>query len=228
MLRRNALAALVPAALLGAGADLIELLRHDLGAEIALGITLALIFELYVGYAELLVAADRATQRLPAGWLLRRATRFAPALLLASLAAVSLPLAAAGLLVLPGLWLATRWGVFAPAVVHEHLGPLAALARSSALVRGAFWAVAAAVTVPLLVEHAAIHATAHSAEPVLGSQVLALVVAALVTMAVSPPAAFTISLVYERLLARSPADPREGLHAEAGTPPSPGRAEVPG
>src|SRR3954451_14368856 len=36
-LRRHASAALIPAAVLGAGTDVVEVLRHHLGAEIALG-----------------------------------------------------------------------------------------------------------------------------------------------------------------------------------------------
>jgi hypothetical protein len=208
MTRRHLAAAAVPAAILGAGADAIEVLRHHWQAELALGFLLALAFELYVGYAEMIVAADRAPgPRPPMLQMLRRASPHAPALVLASLVAVSLPLLASGALVLPGLWLMTVWALFAPAIVHEHLPPMASLRRSAALVRGAFWAVFATVTVSVLVEHAVIHATAHHAEPLLGRPWLGLVGAALATMIVSPPAAFTISLVYERLEARHAAVP---------------------
>jgi hypothetical protein len=55
------------------------------------------------------------------------------------------------------------------------------------------------VSLSVLIEHAVIHATAHEAEPLLGSAVLAVIVAAAATAAVSAPAAFTISVVYERL-----------------------------
>src|SRR5207253_2272404 len=71
--------------------------------------------------------------------------------------------------------------------------------RSSALVRGAFWGVAASVTVSVLVEHAVIHGTAHTIVPATGSAAIGLVGAAVATTAVSPAAAFTISIVYERL-----------------------------
>jgi hypothetical protein len=200
LLRRNWYLALPPAALLGAGADVLVLVRDDLRAEIAVGLLLALAFELYVGYAELIVHADRSGGPRPRTVaLLRRAAPLAPGLLLASVIAVTLPLAATGLLVIPGLWLLTQWSLFAPAIVHEHLGAVASLKRSARLVRTAFWAVAATVTASILVEHAAIHATAHEAEPVTGSLFVSLIVAAIVTAAVSAPAAFTISLVYERL-----------------------------
>jgi hypothetical protein len=209
ILRRHRLAAIGPALVLGAGADALVLVRHDLGAEVAVGLALAIAFELYVGYAERIVAADRAGGHRPGvGTMLRDAATFTPALVAASAIAVALPLAASGLLVLPGLWLFTRWSLFAPAIVHEGLGPLASLARSAALVRGAAWPVAATATASALIEHAVVHATAHTVEPLLGSTLLALAVAALATAAVSPPAAFTISVVYERRLAATAAPPR--------------------
>ena len=220
ILRRHPIQALVPAALLGAGTDVVLLLHDHLAAELGVGVLLAVAFELYVGWAELIVAADRGEGAMPShGTRLRRAAALTPPLVAASFIGVTLPLAAAGLLVIPGLWLMTRWSLFAPAIVHEHLGPRAALSRSSALVRGAFWAVAFSVTVSVLVEHAVIHATAHTAEPALGSLALGLAGAALATTVVSPPAAFTISIVYERL-ARAHGDVRAGLPAHTGAPPS--------
>jgi hypothetical protein len=223
ILGRHKLTAFLPAIVLGAGADALELLRHNLSAQIALGLALALWFELYVGYAELLVAVDHEHVRVRVGRLLRRAAVASPALVGASLVAVTVPLAATGLLVLPGLYLLTIWSLFAPAIVHEHLGPRAALGRSATLVRRAFWAVALTVTGSVLLEHAIIHATAHSVDPVLGSQWLALIVAAVAVGLISPPAAFTISLVYERLLAaegRQPVNPRPE-RAEAVLPQAP-------
>jgi hypothetical protein len=200
LLRRHWFAALLPAAILGAGADVVFLVRHDIGAEIAVGLALVIAFELYVGYAELIIAADRSTGvRPPITTMLWRALPVTPALVIASLEAVTVPLAATGLLIIPGLWLLTRWSLFAPAIVHEKLGPIASLRRSNQLVRGVFWAVALTVSLSVLVEHAVIHASAHAAEPLLGSVALGLIAAGLVTALVSAPAAFTISVVYERL-----------------------------
>jgi hypothetical protein len=199
VLRRHALPALIPAALLGAGADVLILLRGHLGAELAISLLLALGFELYVGYAELIVADDRAGVRsVSMKELLRRALPLTPALAIASLIGVSLPLAASGALIVPGIWLLTRWAVFAPAIVHEGLGPLQALTRSSALVRGAFWSVALAASGSVIVEHAVLHATALTDDP-LASLPADLSAAAIAAMIVSPPAAFTISIVFERL-----------------------------
>jgi hypothetical protein len=44
-------------------------------------------------------------------------------------------------LLIPGIYLYTRWYVAAPAVVAEDLGPMAALRRSWALVKGQLWRV---------------------------------------------------------------------------------------
>src|SRR5689334_13577038 len=104
MVRRHLAAAAVPALALGAAADTLVLALHNVGAEIALGIVLAVAFELYVGYAELIVAADRGEGARPAARrLVRRAAPLTPMLVVTSLLAVTLPLAATGLLVLPGL-----------------------------------------------------------------------------------------------------------------------------
>ena len=221
ILRRNWMLALPPAALLGAGADAVLLLHDHLIAEILVGFLLAIAFEMYVGYAELIVALDRGhAPRTGAGPLLRRAMPLTLPLVIASVAAVTLPLAATGLLVIPGLWLLTRWALFAPAIVHERLGPFNALSRSSQLVRGAFWAVFVSVTLSVLVEHAIIHGLAHAAEPALGSIALGLIGAALATALVSAPAAFTISVVYERRIGDVYAGPAGGSvhHRPAGSP----------
>jgi hypothetical protein len=200
VVRRHLLAAAIPAAMLGALADALEVLRHHLAANILLGLLIALAFELYVGYAELLVATDRGGGERPSvARMLRRASPRTAALVAASVVAVTVPLAAAGLLILPGLWLMTRWSLFAPAIVHERLGVTASLRRSTELVRGSFWPVAFTVTAAVLIEHTAIGLTVHHAEPVLGSSFLGLAGAAIAVMIVSPPAAFTISIVYERL-----------------------------
>jgi hypothetical protein len=61
-----------------------------------------------------------------------------PVVAVASLAAIALPTAVASVLVMPDIWLMTRWSLFAPVIVGELLGPLAALRRSNELVRGHF------------------------------------------------------------------------------------------
>jgi hypothetical protein len=200
LVRRYPMAALLPAAALGALSDLLQLWDTGVASEVLLGLALAVAFELYVAYAERLVLeAQRGAERVGAGALLRAAIPLLPALLVASIPAVTLPAAASGLLVLPGLWLLTRWVLYAPVIAREGARPLAALGRSSGLVRGRFWSVFAVATVAVVVEHAVIHVTAHEAEPVLGSELLGLLGAALAVAAVSPVAALTISLAYDRI-----------------------------
>jgi hypothetical protein len=218
ILRRHWVAALPPAALLGAAADAVLLLHDHFIAEILAGLAIAVAFELYIGYAELIVGADRSAGPRPSVLvLLARALPLTAGLVLASIVAVTVPLAATGLLVIPGLYLLTRWALFAPAIVHERLGPWDALHRSSELVRGAFWVVFLTVTISVLIEHAVIHATAHEAEPALGSLALGLLGAAIATALVSAPAAFTISIVYERLAAGVHAPPAIGEPAPSTT-----------
>jgi len=189
----------VPAAGLGLVADALQLVESPLAA---VGVSLALVvaFEGYVAYAERLVIAarfDPATIRILA--LTRRAVPLVPALLVASAAAIALPLAASGLLIVPGLWLLTRWSLFAPAIARDRLGPVASLRRSSSLVRGRFPFVFAAATLPLLVEHAVVHATALTAESVVSSSVLAMMLAGIAVAAVSPFAALSVSLAFDSL-----------------------------
>ena len=45
------------------------------------------------------------------------------------------------LLIVPGVWLGTVWGLVLPALLVERKGVIGALGRSRALVRGRFWAV---------------------------------------------------------------------------------------
>jgi len=200
IVRRYPAAALLPAAGLGATADLLQLIDGGLVATVALALGLAVAFELYVAYAERLVLeAHLGAERVSPRRLLHAGAPLLPRLLVASIPALALPAAATGLLVLPGLWLLTRWVLYAPAIAREGTGPFAALGRSSDLVRGCFWGVFAVATTALIVEHAVIHGTAHSGEPVLGSHLLGLVAAGIAVAAVSPFAALTISLVYDRL-----------------------------
>src|SRR3954463_14937346 len=200
VVRRHPVAALVPALALGATADALQLVGSEIAAQVVVAIALAVAFELYVAYAErLLIEAEHENGRVEVAHMLRGALPILPPLLAASLLPVTLPLLAAGLLVLPGLWLLTRWSLFAPAIAREGMGTVASLRRSSELVRGRFWPVFGVVTLALLIEHGVIHATAHAAEPVFGARALALVVAAVAVAAVSPIAAFPVSLVYDRL-----------------------------
>jgi hypothetical protein len=109
--------------------------------DISAFLTQAFAFYLYVAYAEELAHEAQSRERIPLRGVFVRLLLAAPAvpfITVASFAAIVLPSAAAGLLIVPGLWLLTSWSLFAPAIVRERLGPLTALRRSNELVRGHF------------------------------------------------------------------------------------------
>jgi hypothetical protein len=60
-------------------------------------------------------------------------------------------------LVVPGLILFTLFAITGPVVNIEHLGAIKAMQRSAQLVRPHFWLVFFLVSIPLFVEHQAIH-----------------------------------------------------------------------
>src|SRR5918995_4053795 len=102
----------------------------------------SLAFYLYVAYAERMTSeARRSPGPISVLRILRNlllAAPVVPIVAVASLAAIALPTASASLLVIPGIWIMTRWSLFAPVIVTEFLGPVAALKRSNELVRGNF------------------------------------------------------------------------------------------
>jgi hypothetical protein len=203
LLRRYPLQLLVPAAGLGLVADAVQLVESPL-AGIGVSLALAVAFEGYVAYAERLVTATRSdSARIRVLNITRAALPRVPALLVASVGAIALPLTATGLLIVPGLWLLTRWSLFAPAIARDDLGPVAGLRRSDELVRGHFAFVFVGATLPLLVEHAVVHATALTAESVVTSTVLAMLFAGAAVAAISPFAALSVSLTFDRLAAGS-------------------------
>jgi hypothetical protein len=141
---RHPLATVVPALFLGALTETPYLIpdnRSFLETTLAFVVE-SLAFYLYVAYAERLTSgARRSPEPISVFKVLRNlflAAPVVPIVAVASLAAIALPTAAASLLVVPGIWVMTRWSLFAPVIVSELLGPLAALKRSNELVRGNF------------------------------------------------------------------------------------------
>ena len=141
---RHPVATVTPALILAPLSETPHLLPDDRSyLELALVfIVESLAFYLYVAYAERLTSEAR---RRPGPIAVLRVLRnlflaapVVPIVAIASLAAIALPTASASLLVIPGIWVMTRWSLFAPAIVTEHLGPVAALKRSNELVRGNF------------------------------------------------------------------------------------------
>jgi hypothetical protein len=161
-------------------------------------------FYLYVAYAELLTSeTQQSTGSIPLSRVLRNLLLAAPAVPLvtvASLAAIALPTAAASLLVIPGLWLLTRWSLFAPVIVRERLGPLAALRRSNELVRGHFELVFLTAALAVVLEVAVMDAGALGGFAVTGSETWGeWMGGSVAAVLILPVASFATALVYGEL-----------------------------
>ena len=199
-------ATVIPGAVLGAIA---EAPHYFAGERLVLGnvltyATAALAYYLYLAYAEeIVVEYERETERLPPRDVLRElrnATSYVWRTLAAGLVTLVTTGVAAGLLVIPGVWLYTRWSLAIPAIRHENLGSAAALKRSNALVRSHFWFVFATATLALVMEETLVHLGAMGGHLVSGSDTWGEWIGGSIvaTMAI-PLAAFTTSIAYQRL-----------------------------
>src|SRR5215203_3779406 len=202
---RHPVATVAPAVFLGALTETPHLLPdHGSVFEMLLAfLTESLAFYLYVAYAERLTSeARRSEESIPLARVLRNlllAAPVVPAVAVASLAAIVLPTAAASLLVIPGLWLMTRWSLFAPVIVTEYLGPLAALRRSNQLVRGHFELVFLTAAFAVLLEAVA-DAGMLGGLALTGSETWGQWVGgSLGTVVILPVASFATALTYGRL-----------------------------
>src|SRR5215208_3927952 len=208
---RYPFATLVPAVLLAALADVPYYFIEASGLaweQFLTFLTAAFAFYLYVAYAEeVVVEAERGADRITMRGVLRelrQATPVVPPVVIASVAAVAIPSAATGLLVLPGLWLLTRWSLFAPVISRERLGPVAALKRSNRLVRGYFWLVCLTATLAFILEEALIHAGALAGLLVSGSDTWGeWIGGSIAASLITPLAALTTSVAYGRLARRA-------------------------
>src|SRR3712207_2790754 len=207
IIRRYPFATIVPAVVLAALADAPYYFFTDSGfawEQILTFVAAAFAYYLYVAYAEeVAVEAEQGADRITTRGVLRelrQAASVVPPVIVASVAAITVPTVATGLLVVPGLWLLTRWSLFAPVISRERLRPMAALKRSNGLVRSHFWLVFLTATLALILEEAIVHAGALVGHRILGSDTWgewagATVFAALIT----PLAALATSVTYQRL-----------------------------
>src|ERR687886_1810803 len=143
LIRRHPLPLLLPALFLGMLVEIPYLLKDSqyVVQDILAFLTQAFAFYLYIAYAEEVTLDAQRLEHIPLRSVLRRlllAAPVVPLIMAASITAIALPTVAASLLIIPGLWLLTRWSLFAPAIVRERLGPLAALRHSYDLVSGHF------------------------------------------------------------------------------------------
>src|SRR5918994_7981432 len=167
IIRRYPLASGSPAAvlgMLGAAPYFFIVGRINLREEILTSLTGAFAFYLYivyVAYAEEVTAeVERGVARITTRGVLRmlwQASLVAPSAMAAAVAAILIPRASTVLVVIPGLWILTRWSLFAPVISREHLGPVAALKRSNEVARGHFELVFLTATFAAVLEEVAVH-----------------------------------------------------------------------
>ena len=143
-----------------------------------------------------------------------------PLVTVASIAAITLPSAAASLLVIPGLWLLTHWSLFAPVIVRERLGPLAALKRSNELVLGFFEVVFLTAAFAIILEEAVMDGGAlagllNSGSETWGEWIGGSVAATLIM----PIASFATALVYNHILRNSTKPLEQEKIAKSDPPP---------
>ncbi len=200
---RYPLAVLAPAAVLGALGEVPAYLiegRPLLDQALTL-VTAYIAYYLYLVYAEEIVRkAQRGAQRLGLRGVLDdliESAPFVPSVLVAALISLSVTTIATGLLVIPGVWLYTRWSLTTPVIREDSLGPFAATRRSNELVRGRFRLVFMTATVAYYLEGVVIHEGALVAGSFTGSQTWgAWVGGSIVATLAMPLAAFATSLAH--------------------------------
>ena len=209
LIRTYPLATLLPAAVLGALGEVPAYLmegRPLLDQSLTLATAYAAYY-LYLAYAEGIVRkARRGEQRLGLGGVLDdliEAAPFVPSVLVAALISLSVTTIATGLLVIPGVWLYTRWSLTTPVIRQEDIGPIAATRRSYQLVRGRFWFVFMTATVAYYLEGVVIHFGAQVAGLVTGSHTWGeWVGGSIVATLAVPLAAFATSLTHSSVARR--------------------------
>ena len=206
IIRRYPYAVIVPGAVLGALAEAPAYLIVDrlLLDQLLTYLSAAFAYYLFLAYAEGLTTdyergMEHIASRSMLGELLEAAA-FVPRVLMAALIAVTASSAALGLLVVPGVWLYTRWSLATPVIRREGLGVLGAISRSNHLVRGNFWLVFLTATVAYYLEGGVTHAGAEAALLVTGSSTWGeWVGGSMVATLAIPLGAFATSLAYSSL-----------------------------
>ena len=210
-IRRHPLVAYFPAAVLGmlGAAPYYFISGKTQASEVILtSLTGAFAFYLYivyVAYAEEVTAeAERGVERITTRGVLRmmrQASLVAPSVMAAAVAAIIIPRATIVLLAIPGLWILTRWSLFAPVISREHLGPVAALKRSNEVVRGHFELVFLTATFAAVLEEVAVHAGGVAGLMVSGSETWGQWLgSSIATVLIMPLAAFATSVAYIHLM----------------------------
>ena len=205
-IRRYPATVIVPGAVLGALAEVPTYLIADrlLLDQFLTYLTAAFAYYLYLAYIEgLTTDSERGRDLDTSGSVVGRlleAVPVAPRVLVAALVNVSLASAAAGLLVVPGVWLFTRWSLSTPVICKEDRGPVESLGRSNELVRGRFWFVLGTATLAFASEETLIHAGALMGGSITGSHTWGQWIGGSIVASLAiPPAALATSLAYSRV-----------------------------
>jgi len=212
---RYSLATLVPAVVLSAIGEVpAYLIERRLLLDQALSLSTAyLAYYLYLAYAEGIVdKAQRGRRRIGLRSTfgeLTGAAPYVPSVLVAALIALSVTTLASGLLLIPGMWLYTRWSLATPVIRDRGLGPIAATRCSNRLVSGHFFFVFMTATVAYYLE-GVIHAGALAAGWLTGSYTWGeWVGGSLLATLVMPLAAFATSLAHASVASRTNAVERD-------------------
>ena len=103
-------------------------------------------------------------------------------------------------MVIPGIWVMTRWSLFAPVIVTELLGPLASLKRGNELVRGNFKLVFLTAAFAVVLEEAVADAGTLGRLALTGSETWGQWLGGSVaTIVILPVASLATALVYGHL-----------------------------
>jgi hypothetical protein len=207
IIRRYPAATLIPSAMLGGSAQapayFIE--GRPVLDRVVTYLTAAFAYYLYLAYAEeIATEAERKGDPITLSDILhelRQAMPFSPRVLAAASISFLISSFAASLLVLPGIWLFTRWSLSTPVISKEDLGSMAALKRSNEIVRGHFWFVFKTATLAFVLEEAATNMGASTGLLVTGSDTWGdWIGGSIPAVLIMPLAAFSTSLAYVRLV----------------------------
>jgi hypothetical protein len=207
IVRRYPAATLIPAAMLGALAQAPAYFIEDRPTldRTVTYLTAAFAYYLYMAYAEeIATEVERKVDCITLSEMLHeleQAMLFVPRVLVASSVSFLISSFATGLLVVPGAWLFTRWSLSTPVISKEDLGWIAALKRSSEIVRGHFWFVFKTATLAFVLEEVAIHAGALTGLLVTGSDTWGdWIGGSIPAVLIMPLAALTTSIAYIRIV----------------------------
>jgi hypothetical protein len=211
VVRAHPVALIVPGVVLfvlfGIPAAILDKVDTDTGlGRVALASTAQLVglvaSFLYYGYCEEIVRRARAGGEVSVAAALAETAPVVPALILAGFVTWVCILFGFALLILPGLWLLTRWALVSQVISFEHLGLLRSIRRSMQLTRGRVRLVASTVVLAIVVSELATGFAGELGRSLAGDETLGRIVGAAAGQLLSGPfTGVVVATVYFRLLA---------------------------